>query len=148
MPLDYAVYATDPDPVWDAAWRDTERLIEDTRRVAEASGARYALVSASTPPAARPRRQLPRDARADLGSRWAGSAVGGARPSFGHPFLSLEPELRRETQHGQILHWRYDGHWNAAGNAFAAKWIAEFVLNLDREPPGNGGDLNPESRTP
>jgi hypothetical protein len=48
----------------------------------------------------------------------------------GIPFLSLEPLFRQHLRdHGERLHWRYDGHWNPRGNDLAARYIAEFILS-------------------
>lgn len=43
----------------------------------------------------------------------------------------------------QTLHWQFDGHWNAAGNAFAAERLADLAAPLlaARKPsaPGAAG---------
>ena len=49
VPITYLVYASKYDQEWDDAWRHTERLLLEIRRVSISMGARFAIVSASTP---------------------------------------------------------------------------------------------------
>lgn len=139
IPTDYFVYATTPDPLWEDAWQRTFGQLAATRRLAEALGAEYALVSASTPhgvhgpKAGRERIVAAYPAAAELEldldlpdrrlAAWAAAA--------GVPFLALEPILRRElAQDGEPLHWAYDGHWNVHGNDRAGDLMARFVRTL------------------
>jgi len=139
IPLDYFVYASEVDERWEEAWQATEELLLLTRDRAEALGARYVIVSASTPHgilgAAAGRQALlstypamaSRDWDLDLPDR----RVAEIARADGIPFLALEPLLRsRQRETGQRLHWKYDGHWNEAGNDEAARAIAAFLREL------------------
>ena len=46
------------------------------------------------------------------------------------PFVALEPHFREATRAGSVLHWRYDGHWNPAGNDLAGRLLAGFIVWL------------------
>jgi hypothetical protein len=138
IPIDYLVYSTRPDAVWEAAWRETESLIVETRNRANGLGAAYALAVASTPqgvigseeglavlldsyPAMRAGAwdlDLPARRLAEIATR---NQI---------PLLGLEPRFRDETRNGNVLHWPYDGHWNPAGNELAGALLSEFVLGM------------------
>jgi hypothetical protein len=139
VPLDYFVYARRTDPRWERAWRATEALLRETRRFAGALGARYAIVSASTPQGVHGAGEglaILRRSYAEL--RPEHFDLDGPDARLGRfcateriPFLRLEPLFReRWREHGERLHWRYDGHWNARGHALAGRRIAEFVMPL------------------
>lgn len=144
-PVDYFVYATEIDEDWAHAWRETERLVVQTRDVARRLGAGYALASASTPQGvlgvnaglavlleAYPQMlehewdlALPDRRMASLAAR------------NGIPFEALEPAFREAAAEGATLHWPFDAHWTPAGNDLAGERLAEFLLGL-----------NPEKRAP
>ena len=69
-----------------------------------------------------------RSLRLDVDQPDRGSAELCARERV--PFRALEPDARAATAAGQTLHWPFDGHWNAAGNAFAAERLAELAAPL------------------
>jgi hypothetical protein len=137
IPLDYLAYAADPDPVWRAARENTERLLAATEQWSASVGARYAVVSASTPHGVLGaekgiellQREYPamRERAWDLDQvdRWLGRFCAGQQI----PFLALEPVFREHHRQGERLHWPYDGHWNAAGNALAAREIGRFLID-------------------
>jgi hypothetical protein len=138
IPLDYHVYATPVDAEWEAAWGSTEALLVRMRDRCRAGGARFGLASASTPhgvwgsaqglerlqesfPAMRAHTwdlDLPDRRLAELAQR------------NGIPFVALEPAFRDATAGGARLHWRFDGHWNAAGHDLAGRLLADFVREL------------------
>jgi hypothetical protein len=134
IPLDYLVYATPASPEWLDARRRTEALILALRDESARWGARFAAAAASTPHGARGEKGLAelfaaypamRGRSWDLGQpdRWLGESCRRA----GIAFLALEPTFRRLTAAGQVLHWRFDGHWNRDGNAVAGHELARFV---------------------
>ena len=139
IPVEYGVYAAETDATWRAAWDLHESLLLETRGLAHALGAGYAVVSASTPQGVygaeggleRMQKAYPgmRDAAFDLDGPDRRSARFGAQERV--PFLALEPIFREETAAGRRLHWKYDGHWNAEGNDLAARLIADFVASRD-----------------
>jgi hypothetical protein len=140
IPVDYFVYATEVDEVWQEAWRESERLIVETRNLAERLGTPYALASASMPqnalgaeqglevllehyPAMREKSwnlDLPVRRMAEICER------------NGIPFFDLEPRFREEVAAGHVLHWRFDGHWNPDGNELGAGLLAKFILSLEQ----------------
>ena len=139
IPVDYFVYATRYDPVWEEAWKRTESLILEKRDAAHRLGAAYGVVSASTPQGVLgPRKGLEvlmRSYPAMREHEWDLDLPDRRLESHcrrnGIPFLALEPLFREETAKGRRLHWKYDGHWNVEGNDLAAEWIAQFVLAID-----------------
>lgn len=140
IPLEYYVYSAEPDAVWTQAWDATERLTLETRDVSRALGARYAVVSASTPHgvwgAAEGLQRLVSVYPAMRDVEWNLDQPNARLERFCQqhhiPFLSLEPRFREETvQKGRHLHWKYDGHWNVEGNDLAATLMADFILKLN-----------------
>jgi hypothetical protein len=144
VPIDFLVFEDPPDPLVQAGWRILEEVLLKTREAAARLEADYAVVSGSTPFGLLGQRGLDqlRDSYPsmregewdlDLPDRRLAEIAG----RHGIPFLAMQPLLRRETDAGgPPLHWRYDGHWNAAGNDRAGALIAEFVLELDRRAGG------------
>lgn len=138
-PVAFQVYAVDESDAWRKAWRRTEDLVLETRRVASSLGARYALVSASTPNGVlgaeagleRMRGSYPamRGQAYDLDAPDRRMAAFCAAHDI--PFLALESPFREETARGRELHWPNDGHWNVEGNDLAGRLVAAFVLGLE-----------------
>lgn len=147
IPLPYFVYARHEDEPWRQAWQDTEELLLLTKQVAASAGARYVVVTASTPHGVW---------GAQEGLEQLMSAYPGMRElqwdldkpdqrierfceANDIPFLALEPLFRIETvEKGKRLHFGYDGHWNAEGNDLAAQYIADFLLSLEGPPEPSG----------
>jgi hypothetical protein len=138
IPIDYFIYRDPVDEEWKAAWRDTERLVADTRELAAKLGAAYALASASSPQGvlgAESGREVllnsypaMREFEWDLDMPDRQMAELCARLDI--PYLALEPMFREATASGSVLHWRFDGHWNAEGNDLAGRRLAEFIMGL------------------
>lgn len=137
IPLDYAVYDQTPDPTWARAWETTFGLLDEIKAEADRLGARFLIVSVSTPHgvlgAEEGRRQLEaaypalvgRDIDLDLPDRRVAEYARGR----GIDFLRLEPIFRDRSQGDRgAYHWEIDGHWNAKGNELAAELIAERML--------------------
>ena len=139
IPLDYFVYSVDYDYVWHRAWQDTEALLLATRDVSRRIGAKYVIVSASTPHGVLGRQKgLERLQKIYPGMRdrqWDLDGPNRRLAPFCEAndiaFLSLEPAFRVQTKKGRRLHWKFDGHWNAAGNDLAGRLIAEFIEPLE-----------------
>lgn len=145
VPVEYGVYAVEPDDVWSAAWTLHESLLRETREVVRGLGAGYAVVSASTPHgvygAAEGLERMRRAYPGMRGRAWDLDAPDRRMARFcaaeGIPFLALEPIFRKETATGAELHWKYDGHWNVAGNDLAARLMADFVRSLVSRSPSS-----------
>jgi hypothetical protein len=137
IPVAYSVYRQDYDAAWTAAWVHTEEMLEETERYTREIGARYLLVSASTPQGVlgtqRGLAQLEYSYPAMKEFSWdldkADRLISEICQRHGVPCLLLEPSFRRSVLGGDRLHWRHDGHWNARGNELAGESIAAFVLN-------------------
>lgn len=140
VPLDYKVYDKNPDAAWTRAWGETFRLLDEIKAETERLGARFLLVSASTPHGVlgpeEGRRQLEatypalvgRDIDLDLPDRRLAEYA----RSRGIDFLRLEPIFRDRSQGNRgAYHWQIDGHWNAKGNELAAVTIAEHLLAIE-----------------
>lgn len=134
--LDNAVYAAPADREWRAAWRVTEALVRALDREARAGGARFAVVTLSTPiqvhpdPAAR-RRFAARLGVADLG--YPERRLGAFARTDGIPALLLAPELgRHAARTGTYLHGfpntrPGEGHWNEEGHRVAGNLLADWL---------------------
>ncbi len=139
--LDNAVYAPPTEDAWRNAWAVTEALVAEMKREAEVQGARFALVSLTTPI------QVDFDgtkreafAKAlgvpDLDYPDRRLAEAGAR--LGIDFLPLAPPLRELASAEKIYLHGFpnsapgEGHWNARGHQEAAreigKWLCGSVL--------------------
>ncbi|HEX9669432.1 MAG TPA: SGNH/GDSL hydrolase family protein [Thermoanaerobaculia bacterium] len=139
--LDNAVYAPPADAEWRQAWRATEALIRQMHREARAHGARFSVVTLTTPIQVDP----------DAAKRRAFAARLGVRDLFaperrlaafarreGFPLLPLAPDLQRHAvRTGAYLHGfpntpPGEGHWNAEGHRVAgnriALWLCREVL--------------------
>jgi lysophospholipase L1-like esterase len=139
--LDNAVYAPPAGAEWREAWRTTEALIRQMRREARAHGARFAVVTLTTPIQVDP----------DAAKRRAFAARLGVRDLFaperrlaafarreGFPLLPLAPDLQRHAARtGAYLHGfpntpPGEGHWNFEGHRVAgnriALWLCREVL--------------------
>jgi len=136
IPIDYLVYREDTDEPWSEAWRMTEQLLLETRDLAQEQDAQYLLVSASTPHGVMgPKKGLEFIQRSYPAMQQMSWDLDGPNrrlnefcQSNGISFLSLEPIFRQHiAQTGERLHWRYNGHWNAAGNDLAVRHMAEFI---------------------
>jgi hypothetical protein len=139
IPSAYFIYARTDNELWRDAWRQTERLVVETKQAVEQIGARYVMVAASTPHGVLGADEgLKRLTDAYPGMKelaWDLDAPDRRMQQFceqaGIPFLALEPLFRTETAKGRRLHYKYDGHWNAAGADLAGQLIADFVLKLE-----------------
>ncbi len=135
IPTSYLVYEDPIDVRFERAWRITARAIRATHALCKSLGARYLIASAPTPHGV-----LGPDAGLDyltdaypaMAERdWDLTAPDRRMARIckrnAIPFLQLEPEFARRTASGEVLHFPFDGHWNAAGNDLGGRLIADFV---------------------
>ena len=137
IPIDYFVYAKEQDDLWQDAWRQTEELIVQIRERSAGLGARYAIVSASSPHgvlgADRGLRHLVKTYPGMDELEWdldgPDRRLARICESHGIPLLLLEPIFRARTaETGCRLHWQYDGHWNVEGNDLAVPYLQGYAL--------------------
>ncbi len=134
--LDNAVYAAPKDRAWRAAWRVTEELIRALDREARAGGARFAVVTLSTPIQVNPDPAARRRFAARLGVPdlfYPERRLQALARAEGIPALLLAPELARQaTRTGTYLHGfpntpPGEGHWNAEGHRVAGNLLADWL---------------------
>lgn len=139
----YFVYAEHYDEEWEEAWRNTEKLIRQTKEAVTSVGARYVVVAASTPHgvwgAEEGLRRLMAAYPGMKELQWDLDKPDRRIERFCKhndiPFLALEPVFRVETiENGKRLHIPINGHWNAEGTDLAGKHIANLLLSLE-DPP-------------
>lgn len=140
VPIDYNVYDQKPDPDWLRAWERTFRLLDEIKEESERIGARFLLVSVSTPHgvlgAEEGRRQLeaayPALVGRDIDLDFPDRRLADYAASHDIDFLRLEPIFReRSAGDRSAYHWKIDGHWNVQGNELAAELIAQHMLALE-----------------
>lgn len=143
VPLDYRVYDEKPDREWTRAWAATFQALDQIKKETELLGARFLLVTVSTPHgvlgAEEGRRQLeaayPGLVAWDIDLDLPDQRIAEYASSRGIDFLRLEPIFRDESDGRRgAYHWELDGHWNAQGNELAAEVIARHMLAGVREP--------------
>ncbi len=132
VPVDYWVSAGEPPPGWGDAWAYTERLLATLRDAVRADGARFAVMVVTAHEQIYPGdwQQLLETYPAMQRVAW--DLNGPERHVLAWceraavPCVQLSPAfLARRDQ--ERLHFPYDGHWTAAGNALAAQTVANFL---------------------
>lgn len=139
--LDNAVYAPPTEDAWKKAWSVTEALVAEMKRESEAKGARFAVVSLTTPIQVDPEEEKRRAFAKALGLEdldYPDRRLAEASARDGIDFLALAPPLREiATAEKVYLHGfpntaTGEGHWNARGHKEAAreigKWLCGTVL--------------------
>jgi lysophospholipase L1-like esterase len=134
--LDNAVYASPTEDAWRNAWAVTESLLAQMKREAEATGARFALVSLTTPIQVDPdaaKRQAFAKALGATDLDYPDRRLAEASARDGIDFLALASPLREiATREKVYLHGfpntaPGEGHWNARGHKEAAREIGRWL---------------------
>jgi hypothetical protein len=134
--LDNAVYAPPRDRDWQEAWRVTKELIRALDREARAGGARFALVTLTTPIEVNPDPALRRTFAARLGVPdllYPERRLAALGRREGFPVLLLAPEMARQaTRTRTYLHGfpntpPGEGHWNSEGHRVAGNLLADWL---------------------
>jgi hypothetical protein len=134
LPPALQLYASRPDSVWAQAWDVALRLILETRDEARRQGADFLLVSISVGA----QEHLTARAAYPEWMRWKDHPGWSldmpeqrlARLSVAHgiDYLPLLPEFRAlQESSGVPLHIGWNGHWNSAGHAAAARIVAARI---------------------
>ncbi len=132
VPVDYWVFAAEPDAEWREAWQHTEHLLAEMREVVTAGGRRFAIVvvpsryqiypeiwdeTVAAHPAMRGR-QWDLDKPAQRVLQWCAA----------HDVSCLDLAKGFQRAKGNTpLYFHFDGHWTPAGHEVAAQLIAAFV---------------------
>jgi hypothetical protein len=134
--LDNAVYAPPTEDAWRKAWSVTEALLTEMKRESEKFGARFAVVSLTTPIQVDPeaaKRQAFAKALGVADLDYPDRRLAEASARDGIDFLALAPPLRElATREKVYLHGFTntapgEGHWNARGHRAAAKEIGRWL---------------------
>ena len=130
------IYAPPVDPVWEDAWRVTEGLVLRLHELVTSHAARFGIVVVSTPEQVDPVSERRDAVRRGLGfndyfypdGRIAETARRAGIPSL--PLPTLLHDFAADQQvylHGFANTELGTGHWNEAGHAAAARYLAPFV---------------------
>ncbi|HXU46956.1 MAG TPA: hypothetical protein VN783_15615, partial [Thermoanaerobaculia bacterium] len=139
--LDNAVYAPPADVDWRQAWAVTEALLAEMKRETRAHGARFALVSLTTPIQVDPdpgKRQAFAAQLGDADLDYPERRLGDFSRRAGIDFLPLAPPLRdlatreRAFLHGFPNTSPGEGHWNARGHREAARAMGAWLCGRMR----------------
>jgi len=132
---EWNVFRAAPRPPWDEAYRVTLRILEETKRVAEAAGARVAILV--IPPKAIVEDKLDAALRAegydgarglDLDPERPGRAIRQLGEAKAIPVIDLGPALRADWQSsGESASWPHDGHWSPRGHEIAARTLDDWL---------------------
>lgn len=134
--LDHQVYLEPIEPVWQRAWRITEKLLARTRDVAEGAGADFLLVVLSNGIQVHPDPERRRTFAQALGAAdlfYPDRRLGAFAAANDIEHLLLAPRLVEYAEtndqclHGFISATPCGGHWNAAGHQIAGQLIADKI---------------------
>lgn len=135
--LDYSpIYKQPVEPVWQDAWRITERLITTVAREAQASGAAFELVTLTTGIQVHPDRALRQEWMEEWGIVdlfYADQRITELAEREGFPVLHLGPTLQAYAEERQVFLHGFDntalgvGHWNVEGHRIAGETIARHL---------------------
>jgi len=147
VPGEFLPWKTTPDSTLAGAWRVTDALLVRLRDEVERDGARFVVFHVPSRPAIYDddwRRT--RETYAFAEDAWSPrqDAVDLAAVCERRHLRCILPEpiFRREAERlapaGGRLYWERDAHWTAAGNALAARIIADTLAAAPAEPPPAG----------
>lgn len=132
--LDEQVFVEPKDAAWRDAWDITDRLVLATRRETEQHGARFLLVTISTPASVYPDPQMRGRYEKSLGVTslfYPEERLRRLGEKNGFAVLALAPEMQKRADATHVYYHGFSntksgfGHWNEAGHAAAADLIAE-----------------------
>jgi hypothetical protein len=144
--LDNAVYSPPHDVDWQEAWQATEGILATLNREVTAKGARFGLLSLTTPIQVHPDPVARERFMAKLGVTSLGypdARLAQVSANDGFPFLALAPLLQPIAQgqhvflHGFANTTAGEGHWNAAGHRAAAPYVADWIGREVLRPTAN-----------
>ena len=135
IPPFYFTYAIEDIPEVLEAWKETEAAIADLRGAVEAHGASLAAVILAGPAQVHDeiwQRQLetfPKMREHEWDRLKFQRVLSQILSDQGIPYLDLHLAFRREADKaGELLHFPFDGHWNAEGHALAAAEIEAWLM--------------------
>jgi hypothetical protein len=132
--LDEQVFLEPKDGKWREAWDITERLVLAAERETEQHGARFLLVTISTPASVYPDPQMRARYEKSLGVRslfYPEERLERLGRKNGFQVLALAPQMQKRADASHVYYHGFPntrpgfGHWNEAGHAAAADLIAE-----------------------
>ena len=141
--FDEYIYSDPTDPAWQEAWRVTEELVILMRDEVTARGAKFLLVTTSTPIQVNPDRTLRVRYMNKLGVRtlfYPDLRLQALGQREGIPVLNLAPRLQTHAEQQKVFLHGFGsnlgvGHWNELGHRLAGEMIAERIRAefLDRK---------------
>ena len=136
--LDNAVYAPPHDEDWRRAWAVTEALIVEMNKEVTTHGARFGVLSLTTPIQVDPDAQRRASFMRKLGVTnldYPDQRLGRLAAAAEIPYLALAPPLRElaEARHLELHGFSNttpgEGHWNADGHAAAARLMSAWLCS-------------------
>jgi len=148
--LDDEIYGPPPTSRWSKAWAVTEKLIVEMSREVKARGARFAVVTTSTPIQVYPDASYRRSYLQKIGGVdlfYADHRLEALGAQEGFAVLNLAPPLQLYAdQHHAFLHGFANtqlgsGHWNELGHRLAGELIGKrFCPFVRQDAPSSGAD--------
>jgi hypothetical protein len=132
----YEIYRRPLKPAWSNAWEVTEELVLATRELANARGARFAVVLVPAAWEVHPHlweailHKFPAMRRADLDLDQPSQRLSRFLEAQNVTVFNLLPDFRRAARAPGSLYIPADAHWTSDGHRLAAELIAEPVASL------------------
>ena len=132
--LDEQVFVEPKDGKWREAWEVTDRLVLAAQQETREHGARFLLVTISTPASVYPDAEMRRRYEKGLGVTslfYPEERLQRLGEQAHFEVMPLAPELQKRAEAGGVYYHGFSntkpgfGHWNEAGHAAAAELIAE-----------------------